>query len=349
MAQQYHIGKNGPAPCNAQPYTPNGRACRYRDQPHGDKAAVVALYERQQEDDWGLVAPLQKNKKHADDSPADEDTSHIEHTKQTLGSIDKYESIDVDEEEQHIAMRVALSNVNYLTYTPVQYEDHDFNTDGISSVHKLVLADGTTGYFKSFTENESLEVELTVYDSTTVGATINEANAYRMSQAMGEGYESLVPETVIREYDGHLGSFQKEVSVPEYEPSPSDRNKHEAAVFDFVIGSKDRHLRNRLVEQSGDNDPQLKLIDNSFAFATNNVRAANVNMSIYTCRYQYEPLNGRDRTALRNADEAVDAWEKEGTISSAQAEGVRTRIGLLQEEDETLAITDYVSYARQMR
>lgn len=195
------------------------------------------------------------------------------------------------EEDVEVAMRLASEPVSDIAATRVKKRDLSWHGDSSTSVQRYELMDGTIGYFKGFKENSRLnEFEFRALGTSTLGAAINEANAYRMAQLFGSGYDQLVPETAIREIDGEIGSFQREVPT---EPALS-RNFHRsaelredfrsAAIFDFVIGNLDRHDDNYLLGAVGGADGsianRLRLIDNAYSFPVLSSRAV-VHSSVF--------------------------------------------------------------------
>lgn len=345
--QKWHIGKNGPAPCNAHPERPGGRACRYADQEHGDRAEVEAAYEKQMaEADGPMKSVKKKSQKKADASSTGDPAKdrQITQTKERLSEPAFY--IKDDENEKNTAMRLALKDVSPLAYTPVKSEDDEFYSEGFSSTHRLELEDGTKGYFKPFMDNSDDGGEayyvFNDYSETPMNATVNEVNSHRMAKAMGDGYDKLVPETVIREYDGKLGSFQKEVNDEE----PHGGSQHDAAVFDFVIGSRDRHIGNLIPYQERDGQHKYTLIDNSFSFTHNEMDSYAVNQSYFTSKEYGSPLTSRDYKALDRAESAVNEWEKEGTVSSRCAGAVRDRVQYLRDNGALDEFSDYFSSSK---
>lgn len=91
-----------------------------------------------------------------------------------------------------------------------------------------------------------------------------EVAAYEVAKKMNINY---VPETVLREVQGELGSLQRWVSKTKPESSWFGRNLnsdevYQTGVFDFIIGNADRHGRNLLRLENG----SPVLIDHGLSF-----------------------------------------------------------------------------------
>lgn len=323
---KYHIGRNGPAVCRANPDKPGGRPCRYGDNPHGDQDEIQAIWEKQMDGEFGLTGGVKKSKSSEKDL--------AEGTKSTLSNITKYESSYYDSNSKNIAMRLGLTNISPLAYIPVKKEDTGFRSEGFSTTQRLELENGDAGYFKPFIDNTDMEYMFEQYGETSLGAAINEVNSYRLSQAMGNGYDKLVPETVIREYEGRLGSFQCEAEMDNDAPKAKDfgDQSHKAAVFDFAVGNLDRHGCNWLrAKQKGTKENNVVLIDNSFAFSRDNISRYSINQTLFTARHDGSAITDDDRVSLQRASTTIDEWVKDGTIHKEQAEAAQSRINYLLE------------------
>ena len=279
--QKYHIGENGPAPCRANPEKPGGRTCRFGEDRHGTETEMMTLWEIEQEREHeGFLGGSSRS------FVSDQDRSWMQNF---LADFAHYTCSSKDgeeytEEDVEVAMRLASEPVSDIAATRVKKRDLSWHGDSSTSVQRYELMDGTIGYFKGFKENSRLsEFEFRALGTSTLGAAINEANAYRMAQLFGPGYDQLVPETAIREIGGEIGSFQREVPA---DPALS-RNFHRsaelredfrsAAIFDFVIGNLDRHDDNYLLGAVGGADGstanRLRLIDNAYSFPELSSRA----------------------------------------------------------------------------
>lgn len=351
---KYHIGKNGPAPCRANPDKPGGRACRYAGTMHGEKEEVERYYEAKMEAQGSGISLVSKKEKVTSNDTSTDSLKNSAHL--TLGNKINY-ATDSNEyrdnaakreeiiSDQEIAMKLALQGMSPLSYLPVKRSDENFSSNGFNSTERLELEDGTVGYFKSFAKASRDNMAIGInkeYGETSISCAVNEVNAYRLSQEMGEGFDDLVPETVLREYGGEIGSFQKEFKGEPLEWGRttdmfSKEDCHRAAVFDCVLGTKDRHSQNLLI--SDDEDPSL--IDNSFSFPKGSGR---YNQSVFADELGGSRLTKRDIEALKKAEDASYRWEKEGTIGSERAERMRNRIQDMISSGYTLDMFEYLSY-----
>ena len=375
-AQRYHIGKNGPGPCNAHPERPGGRACRFGEERHGTQAEMIALWEREQEESQGesLLSGVSRSQSGSPSKTELNDLSSLE-ARKTLSSPSKYlpssSDVSYSKNEQSVAMNLALEEFTALSHTPVLSQDLDWETNGFSSVHRYELTDGSVGYFKPFTSNSFEEGEYEDYGVSSLGASINEVNAYRMAEALGSGFRGLVPETVFREIDGEVGTLQRGVQEdlsysPNFATNPELREDYrKAAILDFVIGNLDRHAQNYIYgvteDGSGGRRSCIRLIDNSFSFpedfktshfnsssfATN--RPAGDHMSEsgswippYNMSDRELPLDGGEHRALLQARSAVEGWIGAKTISEGRGRKVIERIDHLLKARRIDDLSDYL-------
>lgn len=332
---KYHIGRKGPAICRARPEDPNGRECQF--EVHGEKAEIESRWDRMQEKEHGFVVEVRK--KGAGESKS------LKRTRESLGNDANYQSEHYTDENRAIAMKLGLTNVSALAYTPVKEEDHEFYSEGFSATHRLVLEDGSVGYFKPFLTNSDDEYAFEEYGESSLGATVNEVNAYRMSQAMGGGYEKLVPETAIREYDGNLGSIQREAPALECHNlrQATEDSRRLAGSFDFAIGSLDRHSGNYIYTSDGTkHGAQVTLIDNSFSFVRESASEYTLNSSEFASRSEGQKLDENERESLKRGREALDRWESEGTIAPDQAHAARRRFDSMLEKGAIPDIRDHM-------
>lgn len=261
--------------------------------------------------------------------------------------------------DREIAAKLALATMSELSHTPVEREDAEWATNGMTHVRRYGLEDGAVGYFKSLPRNGLDESSFRAYGTSSLGAAINEVNSYRTAQLFGGEYAKLVPETVLREIDGEVGTFQREVRIAKYEDvikvDYEDENSRlaadyrKAAIFDFVTGSLDRHARNFLYEDAGPSAPQqrrigIKLIDNSFSFpgdraleALNATQFAD-NRSLqrldsekpgYSMPKESLNLTSEELATIERVGNGVATWVADGTISETQAKGVAARVKCL--------------------
>lgn len=380
-ARKYHIGKNGPAVCNAHPERPGGRSCRLGGsdgtERHGTLAEVTALWEREQEELHGstLLSGLSRAAASKPSGPAIEGFEALR-AHSTLSNPSKYAPSDSDvrykKAERTVALNLALESFSALSHTPVAEEDHLWVSQGFSSVHRYELADGSTAYFKPFTMNSFEEFEYEEYGTTSLGASINEVNSYRLARAMGGGFKELVPETVFREIDGEIGTLQREVEEDSglssnFAKVPGLKDDYrKAAIFDFVIGSLDRHKDNYLygLTEDGDHSSRngIRLIDNSFSFpdefedshfncsifATNRGAGSNYGangewVELYNIPSRELGLKEDERLALTHARGAVQSWIEAKTIASGSGQKTLDRIDHLLQGGRIVSISDYLS------
>lgn len=351
-SDKIHIGPNGPAPCRA-----TVRPCEYEIS--GTKEDVNRIWEKQQEALFGDTLLSGVSKSAIKGNPESETPPEVEeHASENpskikaataLSSRDKYvpsvDTVQYEESEKDIAMKLALSNLTELSYTPVQSEDTEWESNGCTKVERYILEDGSVGYFKSFSKNSQLEDSFQTYGTSSLGAAINEVNAYRMAQAFGGAYADLVPETVIREINGSLGTLQRGVFESDdfdLDDAIDTERLRSATIFDFVIGNQDRHEENYFYAASkeGERNASLRLIDNSFSFPP---EGAFVNLSVFTDgegggAFLYpnqRVLTENDLDNLRRARTAVEGWIGEKTIDPALGQGTIERIDYLIEAKRT--------------
>ena len=366
-AQKYHIGKNGPAPCRANPEKPGGRECRFGAEDHGTKEELTERWEARQAAENG--AYLESASKSLGRPLSYDERSTVRH----LSDRTKYQppkKLDVrySNNEQTVAMNLALSNLSELAHSPIVGRDDDWNSDGSTSVDRYELKNGTTGYFKAFSTNSYDESFFRgKYGVSSIGASVNEVNAHRMSKLLGGEFSELVPETTFREVYGRLGTIQQEVSENEavshsfIENGLLREDYRRAAIFDFVIGNLDRHGENYLygVEEGRRGEPvsRLRLIDNSFSFPDPQ-KASAVNASSfsdntgagegkipwapeYGARAGELKLTEADREALTRARAGVREWIDAKTIGSRRGFATIRRIDHLLDESEVPNFSQY--------
>lgn len=369
-AQKFHIGKNGPAPCHARV-----RACEF--DVNGTQQEVNQIWEKQQEAlfEDSMLSGVSKSAVKAtpeidstSNGAAEHENPSIMNATRTLSSKEKYapaaEDVKYEESEKDVAMKLALANLTSLSYTPIQSRDLEWETNGFSDVERYTLEDGSVGYFKPFGANSYNEDTFEEYGTTSLGASINEVNSYRMAKALGGKYTDLVPETVIREVNGSLGTLQREVVENDmgvnYDDNPGLKEDYRrAAIFDFVVGNLDRHTGNYLygVEGEGANKrPCIRLIDNSFSFPLS-ADAAHVNSSIFADNHgphgRYGPansykipnsqtwLNEEEIDSLTDARESVEEWINAKTIDKTRGKKTLQRIDYLLETEEISSFSEY--------
>lgn len=322
----FHMTDDGPRPCRA-----TKRACKYGATTHGEERDLQRQWERQQSESRQLPPVLTKQ---VVDSP-----SAIK-AKRFLSDRTRFKSLYVDyaPTEKTVAMNVAREGTTSLTYEEIVDEDPFFTHEGMTSVRKVDFADGTQGYFKSLNDNTANEKFFKLYGTSSIEAMTNEVNAYRLAQAMGPGFQELVPETVIREYEGQLGSMQRGVETrvdlhlksveidSKIASTLKLTNVRQAAIFDFVVGSLDRHSSNILVEDHEDGC-RVRLIDNSFSFPSGPpsdvFRLLNESfLTEYADEIAGRPFGSfteQERDGLKRAIHELENWVKNETITREKA------------------------------
>lgn len=151
---------------------------------------------------------------------------------------------------------------------------------GINGSYIAVLADGTKAVWKPADEEKTKgRFGEPLRDSVPGGdAHIREAAAYAVAQHVGLG--DLVPETVVRDVNGRVGSMQRFVDGAKTAMDrlvKGDINVYDGkeglqnlAAFDYLIGNTDRHAGNWMIKK-GDQSKNDKLIaiDHGLAFPLN--------------------------------------------------------------------------------
>jgi len=286
------------------------------------------------------------------------------------------DGFEYTEEEVAVAMRLAQEPLSDFAVTRVKDRDLSWRASGSTSVQRYELMDGSIGYFKSFSENSRYdEHEFRSFGTSTLGAAVNEVNARRVAELLGPGYEELVPETVIREVDGEIGSFQREVqegvwSTPNIRKSPELREDYrKAAIFDFVIGNLDRHDGNLIYSPvnnpDGSTSRRIRLIDNAYSFPAPSARAI-VNDSMfadndetdgdfeedengdevefegYSIPEEELQLTEGELSDLNRVREGIHGWLRQGTITEERGQAVISRIDRLTEGGRLTSLRDYI-------
>ena len=372
--QRYHIGKNGPAPCNAHPERPNGRACRFGEDRHGSEIEMAELWESQQEaeheDFLGSASRSTVVGNHERSRMQGILTNPFNY-----GSVSE-DGFEYSQEDVSVAMNLGTLPLGHFAVGRVKDRDLSWHAGGSTSVQRYELTDGSIGYFKSFKENSRYdEHEFRSFGTSTLGAAINEVNARRTAQLLGPGYEELVPDTVLREIDGEIGSFQREVpegneTPPNFHRSPELREDYrKAAIFDFVIGNLDRHDANLLYGavsgSDGDESKRLRLIDNAYSFPDLSSRTI-VNDSMFADNdetygdfeedengeeVEFEgyripdselKLTSQELADLGRARRGIRGWMRQGTIAQERGQAAVDRIDRLTAEGKLISLRDYI-------
>lgn len=385
--QKFHIGENGPAPCSA-----SIRACKYKVE--GSLEEMNVVWERQQEEEFskmligatkssiaGTHASVDGGDPVLPSAVVSNADLELQVVRKALGNELKYfpdpdSRVMYYANERKVAMKLALDSIDSAPYALAKSKDERWSSNGLTDVQRYELSDGSVGYFKSLRDNSLSERCFRAYGTNSLAACISEANSYRMSQVMGEGFSRLVPETAIREIDGEIGSFQREVKESEnFEPDYSDykglrEDYRKAAIFDFVIGNLDRHHENFLYGEQGDefrghgSRPAIRLIDNSMAFPKSD--AIGLNASIFSRNeppievdywdetedsednYQGVPSQETDLKldeieALMRAKRGVQDWISAGTIMKDNGDATVARIDFMLKKKALSNIGMYFS------
>lgn len=357
-AHKFHIGENGPAPCRAR-----FRACKYEVNGNSLEELNI-IWEKQQEAAHAdtMLVGVSKFSYGNDFQPITSPISVDEQKAEAIQLLSNRENyapynkhVEYEESDVDMAMKLALTNLSSFSYTPADKWDTTWSTNGCSSVQRYTLDDGSVGYFKSIGVNSHQELSFEDYKTTSLRAAINDVNAYRMAKALGSEYARMVPETVIRDVYGSIGTFQREVEstteLPDFDEDPALRQDvRRAAIFDFVIGNQDRHEENFLYTKSGEGEGdrlRIKLIDNSFSFPS---EAAPVNMTVFTDNDGADILHPseivlaeKDLDDLSRARATVEEWISSRTIDPALGERTIDRIDYLAEAKKICSFTDYAS------
>lgn len=258
--------------------------------------------------------------------------------KRLAGGNDDNLSMSNPEERARLA-NILASQQPDLAYMPVVKEDNVFADDNESAneVHRVTLSDGTVGYFKPYEHAPYHSLDTcSDYGHTMLGTSLNEVAAYKLTQALGKDYEGLVPETVIREYNGQIGTLQCEAkgTTGEYNllrlRNEGDRVDkaafRRAALFDMVAGSQDRHAWNYLVD---DSQTKLKptLIDNGYAFPDIKHHYVNATVVVsYVSREGKTKLTKKEKTMLQKLLDDPTLGGVTDYISEDSARQMRHRI-----------------------
>lgn len=353
-AHKFHIGENGPAPCRAR-----FRACKY--EVNGNSLEeLTSIWEKQQEAahaDTMLVGVS----RFTYEEPEPEafvlsvDEQKAEAT-QLLSNRENYapynKHVEYEESDVDMAMKLALTDLSSFSYTPTDKRDVRWSTNGCSSVERYILEDGSVGYFKSIGVNSYQESSFEDFQTTSLRAAINEVNAYRMAKALGSEYAEMVPETVIRDVNGSIGTLQREVKqgaeYMDFDEEPTLRqDARRATIFDFVIGNQDRHDENFILSEYGEGEgshPRIKLIDNSFSFPS---EGAPVNESVFTDGHGGSEdasdsfLTENDLDDLHRARTAVEGWMDSKTIDPNIGQSTIDRIDYLIKGKRTYSFWHY--------
>jgi len=357
--QKYHLGKNGPGPCNAHPERPNGRACRFGEERHGSREEVSALWESEQEElhSNSMLAGASRTTAYATDPLELAARSALSDRYRYLPHFGA--GVNYSDGDRDIALKLAEDSFSELSYVPLRSRDMDWQdlNASTSRVERWEFEDGSAGYFKDLKDNSYEEENFEAYGTSSLGAAINEVNAHRLAGSLGGDYSKLVPETVIRTVDGYIGTLQREVredrrlSTDFHAITELREDYRRAALLDFVMGSLDRHSENYLFESEGadtsERHGRLRLIDNSLSFPVPG-QYSDYNVSTFA---NFEPalhdgapygsdfgyrlpeseldLRSSERSALGRARPCVEGWIKDGTIDRERGKSTLDRVDFL--------------------
>ena len=272
------------------------------------------------------------------------------------------------DKEKTIAVNLAVNSFSKLSYQPIASKDESWESDTLSHVSRYKLDDGSFGYFKPFSVNSWDEHAFRDYGTSSLGASISEVNAYRLAKVMGKGFDDLVPETVMREIDGMLGTLQREVksdqrlAVKYAENEQLQKDYRHASIFDFVVGNLDRHHGNFLYgydTEGSKRNVRIRLIDNSFTFP-DHACGFYLNESVFAnfespTRYGKRTdsglsknlnLSSEETTSLIAAKKALQEWMENETIGLRRGKAAIRRIDYVLSKGE---MQSFVKYYRQVR
>jgi len=355
---KYHVGANGPAVCKATKI-----ACRFGA--HGTEIEMLREWETSQaKANTDYMASLSKESEKSLDDKAPKVLANPE--AYSVGELVTYTN-----EELSVASKLGPLTATKLSSAKAK-KDKDFWVKSISDVSAYIFEDKSFGIFKRVKNDEANAPVLARFGTTTLGASINEVNAYRMAKLLGEGFKGLVPETAFRKVKSSIGSIQLGVkedhtaSKDIHSESQLQEDYRRAVIFDYVIGSLDRHGSNVLygVENvDGVKRNRLKLIDNAFSFPEDkpsNSSSFFLNESIFanndgtevvynystrsnikTYKLSDETLTDSEKAALRKARTGVEKWIEEGTIAHSRGSGVLARIDRLLVSGKLQRLSDY--------
>ena len=177
---------------------------------------------------------------------------------------------------------------------------------GVNESTILVLEDGIRGIFKGV-NGEAGHMRESIPAGTYY---LREAAAYEVCRFLGWDY---CPETVVREYNGEIGSFMKFAEGAEdggyyIETSLKQEDIENMAFYNVIIGNEDRHGRNWMKK-----DGKPVAIDHGLAF--HDVR--NYGPALRSVFVSY--LNNKE-IPDRLIEKAKDLIDKRGELSSILTE-----------------------------
>lgn len=205
---------------------------------------------------------------------------------------------------------------------------------GTNSTSCVTLDNGMRGYFKPF-EGGHKGLEKAFGHSDRI-QMMHEYGAWRLASQMGPPWSDLVPPTVVREFDGQIGSFQMERAGRGKVFQPWDAQEwRDAGFFDSLIGQQDRHPGNYLV--AGD---RISLIDHGYSFATPGSRE---NYSMLSNRRASEDpvLTHSERDVLTKVVNSPDLMGLSQVLEPARAAALKDRAQRMLAGNRVLAGGDY--------
>lgn len=213
-----------------------------------------------------------------------------------------------------------------------------------SHVKILPLTNGDVGYYKSLPINYKKLTSVDSYETTNLKMMLNEVRAYNVAKVMG--YEDLVPETIIAQVsEDDFGSLQKGVKggwgrINNIDKEELTNNKR-AAIFDFVIGSQDRHDNNYLFQTKANGSRTVALIDNSYAFPDSDLFY--LNRSDFVCTESYK-LNSNDVDNLSKLQKELATGALGAQFSLLEKQCMNNRIEYLKDKRSTTHMYDYFEH-----
>lgn len=201
--------------------------------------------------------------------------------------------------------------------------------EGTNTTLRMKLSNGVTGYFKPFDGGRS-DLEA-AFGHDDVVQPLHEYGAWRLANQMGPPWSELVPPTVLREFNGRMGSFQLERPGVGDDANPWRAPEwREAAFFDALIGQQDRHWQNYLM--CGD---RLTLIDHGYSFA---VPGAELNQSdLVRERSRIDPgLTHVERSVLDRILSSSDSMGLAGVLEPHRVEALRKRASEMRARNAVL-------------
>lgn len=245
------------------------------------------------------------------------------------------------------AIELSKTDFGVLAYVPVSQDTEVADYGSTTSVERISLVNGVSGYFKSYRKNLSGDLySFFAYGFHPLATMINEVLAYRLSQVMGSVFSRLVPETVIKVIGDDFGSFQEEVmgyTGVDFTFISLD-SLRAAAIFDFITCNLDRNFSNVLYVQTN-NGYEVRLIDNAYSFP--GVDSKGLNVSVFTESQFLHKLGDCDLSfaeceAVLAAIDTLREWGDIGLMEPVLVEQAVFRCELLLRHG-LLSVGDYLA------